>query len=65
MVARINHERFCSFCGKESQEVFALIAGPQVFICDECVEACTSIIAEKRIEKAVADTLPAVSQPNS
>lgn len=37
---------FCSFCGKSQHEVRKLIAGPTVFICDECVELCTDIIKE-------------------
>ena len=38
---------FCSFCGKSQHEVKKLIAGPTVFICDECVELCTDIIREE------------------
>jgi len=34
---------YCSFCGKERQEVGYLIAGPTVFICNECVELCREI----------------------
>lgn len=43
--------RYCSFCGKSEHEVRKLIAGPTVFICDECVELCTDIIrtADKTI----------------
>jgi len=37
---------FCSFCGKSQHEVRKLIAGPTVFICDECVELCMDIIRE-------------------
>jgi ATP-dependent Clp protease ATP-binding subunit ClpX len=37
---------FCSFCGKSQHDVRKLIAGPTVFICDECVELCTDIIRE-------------------
>jgi hypothetical protein len=35
---------YCSFCGKSQHEVRKLIAGPEVFICDECVDLCTSIV---------------------
>ena len=35
---------YCSFCGKSQHEVRKLIAGPTVFICDECVELCNDII---------------------
>ncbi len=38
---------YCSFCGKGQNEVKKLIAGPTVFICDECVELCTDIIKEE------------------
>ena len=38
---------FCSFCGKSQHEVKKLIAGPTVFICDECVELCMDIIREE------------------
>jgi ATP-dependent Clp protease ATP-binding subunit ClpX len=41
-------ELSCSFCGKGQREVRRLIAGPSVFICDECVELCNEIIAEER-----------------
>jgi ATP-dependent Clp protease ATP-binding subunit ClpX len=37
---------FCSFCGKNQKEVKKLIAGPTVFVCDECVELCMDIIKE-------------------
>ncbi|MBI4937067.1 MAG: ATP-dependent Clp protease ATP-binding subunit ClpX, partial [Nitrosomonadales bacterium] len=38
---------YCSFCGKSQHEVRKLIAGPSVFICDECVDLCNDIIAEE------------------
>ena len=37
----------CSFCGKSQEEVKKLIAGPAVYICDECIELCNDIIAEE------------------
>ena len=37
----------CSFCGKSQSEVKKLIAGPGVYICDECIELCNDIIAEE------------------
>ncbi len=43
----------CSFCGKEQEEVKKLIAGPAVYICDECIELCKDIIAEEaQLEEA-------------
>ncbi len=43
---------YCSFCGKSQHEVRKLIAGPSVFICDECVELCNDIIREEMTESA-------------
>ena len=50
----------CSFCGKGREEVRKLIAGPTVYICDECVDLCNDIIAEDLEEKqeAVSSKLP-------
>ncbi|CDI03977.1 ATPase, chaperone subunit of serine protease [Candidatus Competibacter denitrificans Run_A_D11] len=45
---------YCSFCGKSQHEVRKLIAGPNVFICDECVELCNDIIREEMEETAPA-----------
>ena len=36
----------CSFCGKTQEQVRKLVAGPGVYICDECIELCNEIIAE-------------------
>ena len=44
---------YCSFCGKSQHEVRKLIAGPTVFICDECVELCMDIIKEENKETFV------------
>jgi len=46
---------YCSFCGKSQHEVRKLIAGPSVFICDECVELCNDIIREEIQEKQGAN----------
>ncbi|MBO0764882.1 MAG: hypothetical protein J2P50_09885 [Hyphomicrobiaceae bacterium] len=40
---------YCSFCGKSQHEVVALIAGPAVYICDQCVGLCNDVIADKEI----------------
>ncbi len=45
---------YCSFCGKSQHEVRKLIAGPSVFICDECVELCNDIIRDELEEKAAS-----------
>jgi ClpX C4-type zinc finger len=47
----------CSFCGKSQTEVKKLIAGPGVFICDECVELCLPIIAEKPKPRGAPNSL--------
>ncbi|HEY0839397.1 MAG TPA: ATP-dependent Clp protease ATP-binding subunit ClpX, partial [Vulgatibacter sp.] len=44
---RENHTLCCSFCGKSQKEVKKLIAGPTVYICDECIGLCNDIIAEE------------------
>lgn len=44
---------YCSFCGKSQHEVRKLIAGPSVFICDECVELCNDIIREEIQDKSI------------
>ena len=51
---------YCSFCGKSQHEVKKLIAGPTVFICDECVELCMDIIKEeaKNFEEKSVDSVP-------
>jgi ATP-dependent Clp protease ATP-binding subunit ClpX len=52
----------CSFCGKSQDEVKKLIAGPTVYICDECIELCNDIIAEE-FEKEEAAKLSRVPKP--
>ena len=52
----------CSFCGKSQDEVKKLIAGPTVYICDECIELCNDIIAEE-FEKEEAAKLSSVPKP--
>jgi len=51
---------YCSFCGKSQHEVRKLIAGPSVFVCDECVELCNDIIREEMQDKTTTggDKLP-------
>ena len=57
---------FCSFCGKSQHEVKKLIAGPTVFICDECVELCMDIIREEDKTQIVrgegGESVPAPSE---
>jgi ATP-dependent Clp protease ATP-binding subunit ClpX len=58
---------YCSFCGKSQHEVRKLIAGPSVFICDECVELCNDIIREEMQESVgeSSDKLPIPQEINS
>ncbi len=53
---------YCSFCGKSQHEVRKLIAGPTVFICDECVELCMDIIREEH-KSALVKSLDGVPSP--
>ena len=48
---------YCSFCGKSQHEVRKLIAGPSVFVCDECVELCNEIIREEIDDSETEDSL--------
>ena len=47
---------YCSFCGKSQHEVRKLIAGPSVFICDECIELCNDIIRDEIVGSARSAT---------
>ena len=52
MASKNNNQNVrCSFCGKAQENVRRLVAGPGVYICDECVEICTSIIENEVIEE--------------
>jgi len=46
----------CSFCGKSQDEVEKIIAGPTVYICNECIELCNDIIEEERAKESTEDT---------
>ena len=55
-----NNKLSCTFCGKGQEDVRKLIAGPSVYICDECVDLCNDIIEEevKAEDEEVLDVLP-------
>jgi len=53
----------CSFCGKSQKEVKKLIAGPGVYICDECIELCNDIIAEERDREEIGKGQLKVPKP--
>ena len=54
---------FCSFCGKNQEEVKKLIAGPSVYICDECIELCNDIIGEEEEREALARKKSTIPKP--
>ncbi len=57
---------YCSFCGKSDKEIQKLIAGPRVFICNECIDVCNSIIADDialRTGAATTETPPPQQHP--
>ena len=59
---------YCSFCGKSQHEVRKLIAGPSVFICDECVDLCNDIIREEiqdSVNAESSDHLPVPVEINA
>ena len=55
----------CSFCGKSQEQVRKLIAGPGVYICDECVDLCNEILDEELMETSGASPVPAPRPANS
>jgi ATP-dependent Clp protease ATP-binding subunit ClpX len=55
---------YCSFCGKSQHEVKKLIAGPSVFICDECIDLCTDIITEEISQLPAADLREGLPTPH-
>ena len=52
---------YCSFCGKSQHEVRKLVAGPAVYICDECVDLCTEIVDEQLLRLIEGDAQAASS----
>src|SRR3954471_21067099 len=55
----------CSFCGKSQKEVKKLIAGPTVYICDECIGLCNDIIAEEIDREEAKDTKLRIPRPSA
>jgi ATP-dependent Clp protease ATP-binding subunit ClpX len=53
----------CSFCGKSQDEVKKLIAGPSVYICDECIQLCNEIIAEEYTQESEEDSSSKLLKP--
>ncbi len=54
----------CSFCGKSQHEVRKLIAGPTVYICDECIDLCNDIIAEENLRNSQTNIKSGVPKPS-
>ena len=54
----------CSFCGKSQKQVKKLIAGPGVYICDECIDLCNEIIEEEFSEGAEVGLLDELPKPH-
>ncbi len=46
----------CSFCGQSENEVKKLVAGPNVYICDQCVDICNRVMADAEVPSATAPT---------
>src|SRR6478736_5245081 len=61
---RDNQTLCCSFCGKSQKEVKKLIAGPTVYICDECIGLCNDIIAEEIDREETKDTKLRIPRPS-
>lgn len=55
----------CSFCGKSQKQVRKLIAGPGVYICDECIELCNEIIAEEMVASTESESTDALPKPSA
>jgi ATP-dependent Clp protease ATP-binding subunit ClpX len=60
---KTRHTLVCSFCNRSQEEVRKLIAGPAVYICDECIELCNDIIAEEVDPEVVAPSSSKVPKP--
>jgi len=57
---------YCSFCGKQEDEVFTFVPGPMVWICDECVGVAQQIVTDRKIKAgvtAVIRRVPASERP--
>src|SRR3954467_9402271 len=63
MVRRTDDTLRCSFCGKSQNEVKKLIAGPTVYICNECIDICNEIISDDQQAESVASR-PPLPKPN-
>jgi hypothetical protein len=55
---------YCSFCGKNQHEVRKLIAGPSVFVCNECIAECNDILAQENSPSPTGETPPPADPSN-
>ena len=58
-----NAQQFCSFCGKSVYEVKKLVSGPNVCICDECINLCNDIMADDKKMRLVMKHLHCLRRP--
>jgi ATP-dependent Clp protease ATP-binding subunit ClpX len=63
MAKKKNEELYCSFCGKGQEEVKKLVAGPNVYICDECIELCNEILIEDFNEEVEEQEINLLTPP--
>src|SRR5688572_22046292 len=64
-MARASNLTMCSFCGKSHSEVKKLIAGPGVYICNECVEVCSNILDKELAEGSAKSSKSRRNQQNN
>ena len=60
-MAKFDAHLKCSFCGKSQDQVRKLIAGPGVYICDECIDLCNEILDEELLDNQANNSPQAVS----
>lgn len=65
MAKKTSKPLLCTFCGKSQEEVQKLVAGPSVYICDECVELCNDILHEELVHDESQDELQPLPTPRS
>ena len=61
---RDDNSLHCSFCGKSQKEVKKLVAGPSVYICEECIGLCNDIIAEEVEAESETSASPTILRPS-
>jgi len=65
MAKKTSKPLLCTFCGKSQEEVQKLVAGPSVYICDECVELCNDILHEELVYDESQEELQPLPTPRS